>query len=52
MDSSGINALVMAHHSAVEQGRHVYVTNAEGIVAQLLDLTGIGELMRPPAESG
>ena len=49
MDSSGINGLVMAHHAARERGAHLYVVNATGVVANVLNLTGLGLLLAPPA---
>jgi anti-anti-sigma factor len=48
MDSSGVHALVAGHHAALERGGRLYVVNAAGEVARLLDLTGVGELLRPP----
>jgi len=52
MDSSGVHALVAAHHAAERDGRRLYVVNAVGVVAELLDLTGIAELLRPPSVDG
>lgn len=53
LDSSGIHELITAHHLALERRRHVYVRNASGIVASMLDLTGIDELLRlPDGEDG
>jgi len=50
LDSSGVHALIAGHHAAVERGGRLYVVNAAGEVARLLDLTGVGELLRlPPA---
>jgi anti-anti-sigma factor len=49
LDSSGVHGLVTAHHAAVSGGGHVYVVNATGVVAEVLDLTGVGALLRPPA---
>jgi anti-anti-sigma factor len=48
LDSSGVHALVAAHHAALRRSGRVYVVNAAGEVAQVLALTGVGELMRPP----
>jgi anti-sigma B factor antagonist len=51
IDSSGLHGLISAHHAALEAGGRVYVVNAAGAVARLLDLTGVGELLRPPADA-
>lgn len=48
MDSSGIHSLVAAHHAAKEAGSRVYLVNAAGGVAALLDLTGVAALLSPP----
>jgi anti-sigma B factor antagonist len=48
LDSSGIHGLVAAHHAAVRDSGRLYVVNARGPVADLLDLTGVGDLLRPP----
>lgn len=48
LDSSGIHELISAHHLAREQRGHVYVRNASGIVASVLDLTGIDRLLHLP----
>lgn len=47
MDSSGIHALVRAHHAALANGGHLFVINAAGAVRSVLDLTGVGDLLRP-----
>jgi anti-anti-sigma factor len=49
LDSSGVHGLIAGHHAAVQRGGRLYVVNAGGVVAQVLDLTGVGELLRPPA---
>ena len=49
MDSSGIHGLVTAHRAAQERGGHVYVVNATGVVKNVLDVTGVADLLRPPA---
>lgn len=49
LDSSGIHALVTAYHAAQDGGRALYAVNATGMVAHVLDLTGVGELLTPPA---
>src|SRR4051812_23482334 len=45
LDSSGVHGLVKAYHAATERGGRLYVDNARGVVAQVLDLTGVGELL-------
>jgi anti-sigma B factor antagonist len=50
LDSSGVHGLVAGHRAAVEQGGRLYVVNAAGGVAEVLDLTGVGELLRPPVD--
>jgi anti-anti-sigma factor len=52
LDSSGLHGLVSAYNAAQEGNRLFYVVNARGVVAQLLELTGIGELLRAPAGTG
>lgn len=51
LDSSGLHGLIRAHRSALAAGGHVYVVNASGAVARLLELTGVGDLLRPPADT-
>ncbi|WP_229075510.1 STAS domain-containing protein [Actinoplanes sp. DH11] len=50
MDSSGVHSLITAHHAAKHTGAHIYVVNAAGPVASVLELTGVGALLRAPAE--
>jgi anti-anti-sigma factor len=52
LDSSGLHGLVSAYNAAQESDRLLYVINARGVVAQLLELTGIGELLAAPAATG
>lgn len=52
LDSSGVHGLVTAHHEALDLGGRLYVINARGMVATVLDLTGIGALLRPSADGG
>jgi anti-sigma B factor antagonist len=49
LDSSGVHGLVEGHHTAVRNGKRLYVTNAGGAVAHVLDITGVSELLRAPA---
>jgi anti-sigma B factor antagonist len=51
LDSSGVNSLVTAHHAALDRGGHLYLTGAKGMVATVLDITGIGALLSPSADS-
>jgi anti-sigma B factor antagonist len=50
LDSSGVHALVTAHHAARGRNGRLYVTNAAGPVAAVLELTGLDALLRAPAE--
>ncbi|MET0419607.1 MAG: STAS domain-containing protein [Actinoplanes sp.] len=50
LDSTGLHGLVTAHQEARAKGRHLYAVNAAGAVATVLDITGIGNLLRPPAD--
>ncbi|MEJ3747582.1 STAS domain-containing protein [Actinomycetes bacterium KLBMP 9797] len=49
MDSSGLHALMTAHHAAQRTGRRLYVRGATGGVAALLDLTGLRTVLTRPA---
>jgi anti-sigma B factor antagonist len=50
IDSSGLHGLIAAHQAAVARGGRVSVVNASGVVADVLDVTGVGELLGPPAD--
>ena len=50
LDSSGINSLVTAHHAAQRADARLYLVNASGVVATVLDITGVGDLLGPPAD--
>jgi anti-sigma B factor antagonist len=50
LDSSGVHGLVTAHQAAQAAGRQVYLINAGGVVAHVLDMTGVGALLSPPAD--
>ena len=50
LDSSGIHELVAAHQAARAVGGRVYVRHASGVVAEVLDVTGVGQLLGPPSE--
>jgi anti-sigma B factor antagonist len=47
LDSSGVHSLVAAHHAARDAGGRLYVMNARGAVATVLDITGVGDLLSP-----
>ncbi|MEU4621873.1 STAS domain-containing protein [Actinoplanes sp. NPDC023801] len=49
LDSSGLHALVTAHHAAAARSGRLYVVNPSGSVATVLEITGILELLRQPA---
>jgi anti-sigma B factor antagonist len=48
IDSTGVHGLVIAHHAALAAGGRLYVRNAAGPVATVLDLTGVGPLLAEP----
>jgi anti-sigma B factor antagonist len=50
LDSTGVHALVTAHHAARGRAGRLYVTNAGGPVAAVLELTGLDALLKAPAE--
>ncbi|MFC4017737.1 STAS domain-containing protein [Micromonospora sp. GCM10011542] len=50
LDSTGLHSLVTAHHAARAEGGRLYVVNAVGAVATVLDITGVGNLLHPPAD--
>ncbi|MFI1996135.1 STAS domain-containing protein [Actinoplanes sp. NPDC020271] len=50
LDSTGVHALVTAHHAARGRGGRLYVRNATGPVAAVLDLTGLATLLQAPSE--
>jgi len=50
LDSSGLHALLSGHRAAIERGARLYAGNAGGPVARVLEVTGVGELLRPPAD--
>ncbi len=50
LDSTGVHALVTAHHAAQGRGGRLYVLNAGGPVAAVLELTGLDALLKAPAE--
>jgi anti-sigma B factor antagonist len=49
LDSSGLHALVTAHHAALDRSGALHVVNATGTVETVLQITGILELLRKPA---
>ncbi|MEU4477552.1 STAS domain-containing protein [Micromonospora sp. NPDC023966] len=50
LDSTGIHALVAAHQRARAADGRLYLVNATGAVAALLELTGVGDLLRHPGD--
>jgi anti-sigma B factor antagonist len=50
IDSSGVHSLITAHHAAKQTGGHVYLINADGPVAAVLEITGLDTLLRAPAD--
>jgi anti-sigma B factor antagonist len=50
LDSSGVHGLVTAYHAAKKDGVPLRLVNAGGVVADVLDLTGVGELLGLPSE--
>jgi anti-sigma B factor antagonist len=50
LDSSGVHSLIAAHHDALERGGRLQVVNAGGVVADVLTVTGVGELLGPAAD--
>ncbi|MEU8238137.1 STAS domain-containing protein [Actinoplanes missouriensis] len=49
LDSSGLHALVSARQAASRRDGVVYVVNATGTVAMVLEMTGVLQLLRPPS---
>jgi anti-sigma B factor antagonist len=49
LDSSGVHGLVEGHHHASRHGKRLYVANADGPVAHVLEITGVGDLLRAPS---
>ncbi len=52
LDSSGVHCLVVGYQKAVAEDKVLYVTGATGIVAHVLDLTGMARLLAPPSGAG
>lgn len=52
LDSSGVHGLITAHHAALKKGGRLVAVNARGVVATVLDLTGVGRLLGPPHDGG
>ena len=50
LDSTGIRSLVQAYRSSQSRGGVFYVVGARQWVAKVLDVTGVGPLLAPPAE--
>ncbi|WP_433044796.1 STAS domain-containing protein [Dactylosporangium sp. CS-033363] len=47
LDSSGVHALVTAYRAAQDRGGRLSVVGAAGMVAHVLDITGVGGLLSP-----
>ncbi len=52
LDSSGVHSLITAYRAARDLNRRLYVVGPRGMVATVLDVTGVGTLLSPPAGSG
>ena len=51
LDSSGIHELVTARHAARQRDGQLSVRNATGVVATVLELTGVGKLLAGDADA-
>ena len=51
-DSSGLHALVTAHHAARQRAGSLFIVNTTASVATVLEITGLMELLRRPATDG
>ncbi|AEV83298.1 anti-sigma factor [Actinoplanes sp. SE50] len=51
LDSTGVHALVTAHHAARGRGGRLYVVGAAGSVAAVLEMTGLDALLKAPGGS-
>jgi anti-anti-sigma factor len=47
LDSSGVHALVTAYRAANERGGRLIVVGAAGMVAHVLEITGVAGLLNP-----
>jgi anti-sigma B factor antagonist len=52
LDSSGLHGLITAYHAARDAGRQLFLVNAEGTVADVLEMTGVDHLLSPPPARG
>jgi anti-sigma B factor antagonist len=50
LDSSGIHELVTAYHAARDREGHLYLRKASGVVATVLELTGVDKLLGHPGD--
>jgi anti-anti-sigma factor len=48
LDSHGLAALIAGFDAAVQEGRSFTVANAHGMVRQVLDITGLAEVLIVP----
>ncbi|WP_433617461.1 STAS domain-containing protein [Dactylosporangium sp. CA-139114] len=51
LDSSGVHALVTAFRAAQDRGRRLSVVGAAGMVAHVLEITGVGGLLSPRGDA-
>ncbi|MBV1852799.1 STAS domain-containing protein [Catellatospora tritici] len=49
LDSTGVRSLFDAYKCASDVGHQLYVRDAQQWVAKVLDVTGVGRLLTPPA---
>jgi anti-sigma B factor antagonist len=52
LDSSGLHGLITAYHAAQDAGRELFLVNAGGVVADVLEMTGVSHLLGPPPSGG
>jgi anti-sigma B factor antagonist len=52
LDSSGLHGLITAYHAARDAGRQLFLVNAGGVVADVLEMTGVDHLLSPPSAQG
>jgi len=51
LDSSGVHGLIAAYKEARDRGGRLLLENPTGVVAAVLDVTGVAELLARPGES-
>lgn len=50
LDSSGVHGLVTAHRTARDRGGQLSVVNPSGVVAVVLEVTGVDALLSPTVD--